>query len=153
MTLKARRQAWVKALLSGDYEQDTSYLKPDDGFCCLGVICDIEGVGWSDETKGGERGYFIEGTAGETGTGEAEGLTVELLNRYQLNGVQGQLNDTIYWVAGEWQRELSAHSEENMGYSSYDGLAEANDDGRTFSEIAELITDFPELVWAQPNGS
>lgn len=139
MGLKARRQAWVKALLSDKYSQDTSYLKTDDGFCCLGVICDIEGVEWSEETKSGERGYMF----GKEG--EAEGLNVALMERYGLNGIQGQLNDTIYWIEGEWQREVPP---EQYSYSSYDGLAEANDDGRSFKDIADLINDFPELVWA-----
>ena len=145
MGLKARRQAWVKALLSGDYEQDTSYLKTDDGFCCLGVLCNLEGTEWSEETKPGERGYVISGTVVDDSPGEAEGLTVHLMERYGLNGVQGQLNDTIYWIEGEWQREVPS---EQYSYSSYDGLAEANDDGRSFKDIADLINDYPELVWA-----
>ncbi len=146
MTLQGRRERWVNELKSGDYDQDQSYLKTDDGYCCLGVLCDIEGIEWSEDTKINERGYIIEGTAKGDNAGETEGLTVELLNKYQLNGVQGQLNDTIYWIEGEWEREVPS---EQYSYSSYDSLAEANDDGRTFDEIAALITDDPELVWAE----
>lgn len=142
MTLKAIRQAWVKALLSGDYKQDQSYLKTDDGYCCLGVLCNLEGVEWSEETKGGERGYMHGRYR------EAEGISDEMQDKYQLNSPQAQLNDTIYWVDGEWVRELSAVDSEIMSYSSYDSLAEANDDGRSFTDIAELITDYPDLVWA-----
>lgn len=32
---------WVKALRSGKYEQGTGRLRGDEGFCCLGVLCDL----------------------------------------------------------------------------------------------------------------
>jgi len=32
---------WVKALRSGDYTQTRSCLQDDQGFCCLGVACDM----------------------------------------------------------------------------------------------------------------
>jgi hypothetical protein len=32
---------WLDALRSGEYEQAKGYLKTDDGYCCLGVLCDI----------------------------------------------------------------------------------------------------------------
>lgn len=34
---------WLKALRSGEYEKTTSYLRRDGGFCCLGVLCAIQG--------------------------------------------------------------------------------------------------------------
>jgi hypothetical protein len=41
---------WVAALLSNEYEQTTGVLRNGDGFCCLGVLCDIyaqeTGVEW-----------------------------------------------------------------------------------------------------------
>jgi len=39
--LKAK---WIEALRSGKYKQTTHYLKDDQGFCCLGVLCDIQGA-------------------------------------------------------------------------------------------------------------
>ena len=39
---KEVKQAWIKALRSGEYEQGTGYLRSEDNkFCCLGVLCDI----------------------------------------------------------------------------------------------------------------
>lgn len=37
------KELWITALRSGDYKQDsTSYkLQSNNGFCCLGVLCDI----------------------------------------------------------------------------------------------------------------
>lgn len=37
---KARRM-WVKALRSGKYAQGQGQLKTTDGYCCLGVLCDL----------------------------------------------------------------------------------------------------------------
>lgn len=34
---------WVKALRSGNYEQGQEYLCRDGKFCCLGVLCEIQG--------------------------------------------------------------------------------------------------------------
>jgi hypothetical protein len=32
---------WVAALRSGEYAQTKNCLRNDEGFCCLGVLCDI----------------------------------------------------------------------------------------------------------------
>lgn len=39
MNMKERRQAWVDALRSGDYQQGKHQLQSRDGYCCLGVAC------------------------------------------------------------------------------------------------------------------
>lgn len=33
--------AWLTALRSGEYEQAKGYLETEEGFCCLGVACDV----------------------------------------------------------------------------------------------------------------
>ena len=46
---KTNRQKWVEALRSGNYKQGQKRLHTDDGFCCLGVACDISGLGeWKE---------------------------------------------------------------------------------------------------------
>lgn len=32
---------WAEALRSGDYKQDTKYLQTPNGYCCLGVLCEL----------------------------------------------------------------------------------------------------------------
>jgi hypothetical protein len=32
---------WVDALLSGNYKQTQKHLRDSNGFCCLGVACDV----------------------------------------------------------------------------------------------------------------
>lgn len=44
---------WVAALRSGEYEQGRAALRRGNDFCCLGVACDISGVGeWEDMRTG-----------------------------------------------------------------------------------------------------
>ena len=35
------KQKWVDALRSGEYQQTQERLRKEDGFCCLGVLCDL----------------------------------------------------------------------------------------------------------------
>jgi hypothetical protein len=39
--MKTWKKKWIKALRSGNYKQTRGTLKNDEGFCCLGVLCDI----------------------------------------------------------------------------------------------------------------
>lgn len=38
---KEIKAEWVKALNSGEYEQGSGYLRANDSFCCLGVLCEV----------------------------------------------------------------------------------------------------------------
>lgn len=38
---KELKQTWVDNLLSGKYKQTQGELHNDEGFCCLGVLCDV----------------------------------------------------------------------------------------------------------------
>ena len=35
------RKLWIKALLSGEYDQTFGSLHTKEGYCCLGVLCDV----------------------------------------------------------------------------------------------------------------
>jgi len=45
-------ERWVAALRSGLYKQSTAHLYNDNGYCCLGVACNLEDV--SDEKLFGQ---------------------------------------------------------------------------------------------------
>lgn len=51
---RALRDKWIKALRSGEYEQTSGSLEAGGKFCCLGVLCKLENVNPSIETKAGE---------------------------------------------------------------------------------------------------
>lgn len=43
---------WLVALKSGQYKQTTGTLKDSDGYCCLGVACEISNLGkWDQEGR------------------------------------------------------------------------------------------------------
>lgn len=48
--LKAK---WVEALRSGRYSQTRGALRDEDGYCCLGVLCDVQGRKWERRSGGG----------------------------------------------------------------------------------------------------
>lgn len=54
---KGIKEKWVKALRSGRYKQIREYLKTDEGYCCLGVLCNIINRRKWKETIFGECGY------------------------------------------------------------------------------------------------
>ncbi len=35
------KEQWIAALKSGNYRKDTGSLKTKEGYCCLGVLCEI----------------------------------------------------------------------------------------------------------------
>ncbi len=43
---------WVAALRSGKYKQGQGYMRSrNDTYCCLGVLCEIEGVQWAPDKQ------------------------------------------------------------------------------------------------------
>lgn len=107
---------WIKRLRSGQDKQTTGFLHDKDGaFCCLGVACDIAV----------KDGLF----KGRIGTSEPGNITYgahyyndKVLPRTMVNllGLKDE-SGLLYYTAG------------------YDSLANANDSGATFLEIADLI--------------
>ena len=43
--LTEAQERWMTALESGEYKQTRSRLRDANGFCCLGVACDVSGLG------------------------------------------------------------------------------------------------------------
>lgn len=116
MALDPNIQRWVDALRSGTYQQTTGRLHTDAGFCCLGVCRDILGTEWGDagEVLDGSRVY-------ESDTGEK----VEL-DDWALPDALGEF--------------LSSHygpDDDDTDYQNH--LAILNDEGASFSEIADWI--------------
>jgi hypothetical protein len=59
---EAIKQKWVEALRSGNYQQTQGALhKINDGYCCLGVLCEIEGLEWAQH--GGKVMRPLNGTS------------------------------------------------------------------------------------------
>lgn len=41
MTPEEAQQLWVDALRSGEWQQTQALLRTDEGYCCLGVACEL----------------------------------------------------------------------------------------------------------------
>ncbi len=89
---------WVEALRSGKYKQTKGSLHKGDAFCCLGVLCDITGVQWTErKVKASIPEYVIE-YKDESSQGSAWlGLTNSIRNQIGLSFQQecklANLND------------------------------------------------------------
>ena len=94
---------WVVALRSGDYKQTKGKLKDANGYCCLGVLCDISRK---------ETGFGIEHNEAREILGETirkwSGLTFCSGDRVTIDDIKTS-------------------------------LADHNDDGATFLQIADAI--------------
>lgn len=107
------KEKWLTALRSGEYPQTKGALHNTEGYCCLGVLCDIaakEGI--VNELPPGE--YHLYGT---------------------FNGASSYLPVEVRVWAGLWDEQG------NPSTDVYLGLPTVNDNGGTFEEIADLIQE------------
>lgn len=109
---------WVAALRSGAYQQAKYKLRnSDDGFCCLGVLCEL-----AVQAKVIElpiqiyRGY----TYGQSNAG----------------GYTAQLPPVVAQWAGITSNSYGSKPEQNLIHHNDD-----NHDGKTFKEIADIIEE------------
>lgn len=106
------KDLWVQALRSGEYRQTKNYLSTDDGYCCLGVLCE---VAIADG---------LEIDCQDYGTVFYDGEDAILPQSVQEWADLGQANPSIDWEADD-----------------VCSLAELNDHGGTFDEIALVIEE------------
>ena len=100
--IKARAKELIAALQSGKYTQTKGRLRDGDAFCCLGVACDISGIGkWN----------------GNSYSSEEDVLTNEVRDYFGFHNSNGGVRD----------------------YTTESCLSELNDQGHSFTEIADFI--------------
>ena len=115
---KRVKDLWIEALLSGEYKQTQGYLRTNEGFCCLGVLCDLankEGVGrWGKE---GEEIITANRTAYPFAVSEESGSA---------------------WMLPPEVRKWAGMKSSN-GSLFEESLSRANDAGHSFEDIACVI--------------
>lgn len=122
-------RTWVEALRSGRYEQAVGALRDDaDRYCCLGVACDVSGIGaWADtptEAAGlGRNAYRYTPVRGNP-TSEIAALPPAVMEHYGLD------SDDPRFVGrdpktGEW--------------CSRDAWTWNDSSGASFAQIADMI--------------
>lgn len=103
---------WLRALRSGEYEQARSVLKsPQGGFCCLGVLADVCGAKWSEMTRPINGAKYL-------------GATLDIDGESKIITDGGLLDHSFL---------------EKIGLENQRLLAEFNDGGQTFAQIADYI--------------
>jgi hypothetical protein len=101
------KQKWVAALRSGKYPQTQETLQAEDGFCCLGVLCEVMELP-KEYSAPVERSYYFFNNKGM----EKE-LSVEFLKYVGLTTPQESelidLNDVAHYSFSE----IADYIEEN----------------------------------------
>lgn len=117
------RDRWIPALRGGTYRQGSRALHQGDTFCCLGVAVDLlmqagEMPGWTDDPENGEAVIPLADGSVESGF-----LPPAVAARLGLAHDGGHLDGEGWEIGGR----------------RYVSLADANDDGATFAEIADTL--------------
>lgn len=105
-------EIWITALESGKYEQTTGVLKDHVGYCCLGVLCDISGLGTFGESDTEYPVYTLPNDNFSNCS-----LPFEVLDWADISDEFGSFDET----------------------DSFKTLSVLNDSGKSFTEIAEII--------------
>jgi hypothetical protein len=112
------KEKWIAALRSGKYEQSKGTLRTvNNEFCCLGVLCDL---------------YNQEQENNLWGQNENDLRDYTFLTEDKLPP-----SVVITW-AGLYERNPSVNVD-LYGYTQIRSVAEMNDQGFDFNEIADLI--------------
>lgn len=66
MAMKPKiKKRWIEALRSGKYAQTKDVLRNEEGFCCLGVLCDVVkedlGIDWDPREQNDARQFAGDG--------------------------------------------------------------------------------------------
>lgn len=109
------KKRWQEALRSGDYKQTTGALRRSDGFCCLGVLCDLA---------------------------VRDGVTAWVQSRYGLGRFSCEDNDGVVpYVVANWCG-MSPNPPVQFDDGGMYTLSAVNDfHDKTFAEIADLIDE------------
>jgi hypothetical protein len=110
---KEHRVALVAALRSGKYRQARNSLNTGNGMCCLGVACDISGLGEWEPTTYGKIRYVLGDNS-------------------SINYLTDELKDYFGFTSNKGK------------YGWHTSLAEKNDSGASFADIADIIESEPE---------
>lgn len=127
------QKKWLEALRSGKYNQTARVLHDDEGYCCLGVACEV--LGESFEYFESENRYIISSEI-KNYISQGEGysvLTDSLAEKLQLFSKMGRPHF-----------DDNSSREETM----LEDLTSYNDKrDYTFEEIADHIEEYPHMYF------
>lgn len=118
---------WIPALRSGEYNQTQTRLHDENGYCCLGVACDLVGVTWVPTTY--DDSIFSYADIDDNNEYfEAAVLGPSIRNSINIEegGIELPPGSRYTW-RGMWS---------NMTFIP---LSSLNDNGASFTEIADAL--------------
>ncbi len=136
MTLKTKmnpeiKQKWVDALRSGKYEQGSEKLRSHQGYCCLGVLCDL---------------YAQEQNVDWKFNGAYEEENTQPMDYWYFDGESEFLPESVREWAGfslpnpQVRVDVTENDDED-DWLYNDDIANLNDTGYTFNELAKMIQE------------
>ena len=126
------KQKWIDALRSGKYEQGSGKLRGANGYCCLGVLCDL--YAQEHDTQWEFRGY------GEHG----DETNPQPMDYWYFEDRSEYLPESVMDWAGlktpnpNVRIDVEVNVDEDNWYYQ-DEFANVNDSGYSFNQIAEVI--------------
>ena len=127
------KQKWIDALRSGDYEQGSEKLRTPNGYCCLGVLCDL--YAQEHDTQWEFRGY--DENADETNPHPMDywyfGDQSEFLPESVMNWAGLKTHNPSVRV------DVEDNDEDNWYFQ--DEIANVNDSGYTFMDLSKIIQE------------
>jgi hypothetical protein len=112
------KQKWIDALESGEYPQTSEFLRTEQGYCCLGVLCNI----YAKEKNNDE----VQLNLWEQFNDNYEILGEGLILPVEVKEWAG-LDDTDVYYTDEDDEKVY--------------LAVLNDSGMSFNQIAQVIKE------------
>lgn len=112
-----RKAKLIAALRSGEFPQTRGCLRDMDGYCCLGVACEI---------------FRRETDTGEWCWDETE-------QRFKFQSASHRDSAVLPWIVEEWLSAESRNLEYDKGPYVKTSLSEKNDRGFSFNEIADIL--------------
>jgi len=117
------KQKWIDALRSGKYHQGQSKLYSGDGFCCLGVLCDIYAKEVGDIA-------WVKKDPSKT-------VDDDKWDYWYFDDQSEVLPDCVC----KWAEMDEDDPVLTKGQYYLTSLAELNDKGATFEDLAEVIEE------------
>lgn len=117
---KEIKEKWIDALRSGEYTQTQGSLRKENGYCCLGVLCDLytkeHDLKWDSRYSS-----FLERTV------------------YELEEHQSLPPRSVLTWAGLNQQDPYVKYVDKDSNEIKETLSKLNDTGKTFLDISEYI--------------
>jgi len=141
------KHRWINALRGGKYKQAQKALcvvnpkNEEKGFCCLGVLCDLYRTSKANTDKTKWKPLFLSNPARQ---GASFGGEIGILPEFVKDWAGLDETDPSITISDsiwkKFQKKFQRLEEQREPGETY-GFADANDEGFTFKQIADMIEE------------